>query len=139
MNSTRFQARHVDLSKGYCLIVTAHSHAQITFGLDRIETQISRLHRYLTRAAEDQMEIQTVNLIVERNTPVTFVEPPAVEAATWSRNDPDCTVRDAGRQGIAEMYRGAGRSGCRWPLGEWIRSERERTGRWSCRSVAGRR
>ncbi len=72
--STRFQARHIDLSKGYCLIVTAHSHAKVTFGLDRIDAQLARLQRYLTRAAEDQKEIQTVNLIVERNTPVTFVE-----------------------------------------------------------------
>ena len=77
--STRFQARHVDLSKGYCLVVTAHSHAKITFGLDRIDAQLARLHRYLARAAEDQMEIQTVNLIVERNTPVTFVDHAAAE------------------------------------------------------------
>jgi cell division septal protein FtsQ len=81
-DSTRFQARHVDLSKGYCLVVTAHSHAKIVFGLDRIEAQLSRLHRYLARAAEDQKEIQTVNLIVERNTPVTFVEPPPAEGDT---------------------------------------------------------
>jgi cell division septal protein FtsQ len=78
-DSTRFQARHVDLSKGYCLVVTAHTHAKITFGLDRIEAQLARLHRYLARAAEDQKEIQTVNLIVERNTPVTFVEPLAAD------------------------------------------------------------
>ena len=78
-DSTRFQARHVDLSKGYCLIVTAHSHAKIVFGLDRIDAQLARLHRYLARAAEDQKEIQTVNLIVERNTPVTFVDPSPAE------------------------------------------------------------
>jgi len=77
--STRFQARHVDLSKGYCLVVTAYSHAKITFGLERIDAQLARLHRYLGRAAEDLLEIQTVNLIVERNTPVTFVEPPPTE------------------------------------------------------------
>jgi cell division protein FtsQ len=80
--STRFQARHVDLSKGYCLVVTAHSHAKITFALDHIETQLARLHRYLARAAEDMMEIQTVNLVVERNTPVTFVEPEPAEGET---------------------------------------------------------
>ena len=83
--STRFQARHVDLSKGYCLVVTAHSHAKVTFGLERIDAQLSRLHRYLARAAEDQKEIQTVNLIVERNTPVTFVEPEEDEAADGAK------------------------------------------------------
>lgn len=77
--STRFQARHVDLSKGYCLVVTAHSHAKVTFALEHIDAQLARLHRYLARAADDQKEIQTVNLVVERNTPVTFVEPVPAE------------------------------------------------------------
>lgn len=80
--STRFQARHIDLSKGYCLVVTAHSHAKVTFALERIEAQLARLHRYLARAADDMMEIQTVNLVVERNTPVTFVQPEPAEGAT---------------------------------------------------------
>ncbi|MEA3211434.1 MAG: hypothetical protein QOE70_4491 [Chthoniobacter sp.] len=80
--STRFQARHVDLAKGYCLVVTDYKRAKITFGLDRIEAQINRLNRYLARAAEDQREIQTVNLLVERNTPVTFVDPTVPEGET---------------------------------------------------------
>lgn len=89
-DSTRFQARHVDLSKGYCLVVTAHSHAKVVFGLDHIDAQLARLHRYLARAAEDQKEIQTVNLFVERNTPVTFVEPVPAEgdAAEPPKTDP---------------------------------------------------
>lgn len=74
-DNTRFQPRNIDVSKGYCLIVTDQRHAKITFGLDKIETQLSRLNRYLDRAEQDKKEIQTVNLIVERNTPVTFVEP----------------------------------------------------------------
>lgn len=87
-DSTRFQARHVDLSKGYCLTVTAHSHAKIVFGLDRIDAQLARLHRYLAKAADDQLEIQTVNLIVERNTPVTFVEPPPPAEGEIAEVDP---------------------------------------------------
>ncbi|HYR58369.1 MAG TPA: FtsQ-type POTRA domain-containing protein [Chthoniobacteraceae bacterium] len=85
--STRFQARHIDLSKGYCLVVIAHSHAKVTFGLERIDAQLARLQRYLAHAAEDQKEIQTVNLIVERNTPVTFVEaiPPDGDPADASK------------------------------------------------------
>jgi cell division protein FtsQ len=74
-DNTRFQVRNIDVSKGYCLIVTDQRHAKITFGLDKVDTQLSRLNRYLDRAAQDKKEIQTVNLIVERNTPVTFVEP----------------------------------------------------------------
>jgi len=93
--STRFQARHVDVSKGYCLVVTAHSLAKITFGLERIDAQLARLHRYLSRAAEDLMEIQTVNLIVERNTPVTFVEPVPAEGESVAPPKPDLKAKAA--------------------------------------------
>ena len=78
--STRFQPRHIDVAKGYCLVVTDHNRAKITFGLDRIDAQLTRLNRYFSRAAEDFREIQTVNLLVERNTPVTFYEPQASDA-----------------------------------------------------------
>jgi cell division septal protein FtsQ len=80
-DNTRFQARNIDLSKGYCLVVTDQRRAKITFGLDKIENQLSRLNRYLDRAAEDKKEIQTVNLIVERNVPVTFYDPELEAAA----------------------------------------------------------
>jgi cell division protein FtsQ len=80
-DNTRFQARNIDLSKGYCLTVTDQRRAKITFGLDRIENQLLRLNRYLDRAAQDRREIQTVNLIVERNVPVTFYDPEAEAAA----------------------------------------------------------
>ncbi len=73
--SPHFQARNIDLAKGYCLVVTDQKRAKITFGLERVEAQLNRLYRYLDRAAEDHRELQTVNLIVERNVPVTFVEP----------------------------------------------------------------
>jgi len=79
-DNTRFQVRNIDLSKGYCLIVTDQRHAKITFGLDKIDVQLSRLNRYLDRAAADKKEIQTVNLIVERNVPVTFYDPDAENA-----------------------------------------------------------
>ena len=78
-DSTRFQARNIDISKGYCLVVTDRNRAQITFGLDRIDQQLERLERYLDRARQGQQELQTANLLVERNTPVTFVEPVAPE------------------------------------------------------------
>jgi cell division septal protein FtsQ len=81
-DNTRFQARNIDLSKGYCLVVTDQRRAKITFGLDNIDKQLTRLNRYLDRAAEDRREIQTVNLIVERNVPVTFYEPEPVTPPT---------------------------------------------------------
>lgn len=80
-NDTRFQARNIDLSKGYCLLVTDQRRAKITFGLSRIDEQLSRLHRCLDRATADKKEIQTVNLFVSRNVPVTFYDPEAEAAA----------------------------------------------------------
>ena len=73
--NTRWQARNLDLSKGYCIIVTDQNHAKITFGLDEMDQQIDRLTRYLDRADAEKKEIQTVNLIVRKNTPVTFHNP----------------------------------------------------------------
>lgn len=79
--STRFQVRNIDISKGYCLVVTDQRHAKITFGLDRLDQQLDRLYRCLDRAAADHKELQTVNLIVTRNIPVTFYDP-ETDAAT---------------------------------------------------------
>lgn len=71
-DSTRFEVRNVDLSKGYCLIVTDQRQAKIQIGLDRIEAQLARLNGYIDRATQDRKELRTINLQVERNTPVTF-------------------------------------------------------------------
>lgn len=79
--STRFQVRNIDLAKGYCLVVTDQRRAKITFGFDRIDTQLARLNRLLDVIEPTQQEIQTVNLIPERNVPVTFYDPVAEAAA----------------------------------------------------------
>lgn len=76
-DSTRWQARNIDVSKGYCLTVTDRTHAQITFGLDRVDQQLERLNRLLDKVEPTHRELQTVNLLVERNMPVTFYEPGA--------------------------------------------------------------
>jgi cell division septal protein FtsQ len=87
-DSTRFQVRNVDLAKGYCLRVRDRSHAQVTFGLDRVDAQLDRLNRLLDHLEPARREIQTVNLLVERNMPVTFVDPNAVATAGAARPDP---------------------------------------------------
>ena len=74
-DNTRWQARNIDLRKGYCLEVTDRNHAKITFGLDRVDQQLDRLFRYLDLIEPSKKEIQTVNLMVERNTPITFAVP----------------------------------------------------------------
>ena len=74
-DNTRFQPRTLDISKGYCVIVTDQSRRKITFGLDRVDRQVERLMRYFDFAEPGGKLIQTVNLLVERNTPVVFAEP----------------------------------------------------------------
>jgi hypothetical protein len=73
--SDRWQIKSIDVRKRYCLVVTDRTHAEITFGLDGIDKQLSKLNRLLDHLEPQHREIQTVNLQVRWNTPVTFVEP----------------------------------------------------------------
>lgn len=72
---TRFQIREVDVSKGYCLLVTDKDHTQVMFGFDHLDTQMERLEQFLVYSDDSHREIETVNLLVARNIPVTFAKP----------------------------------------------------------------
>lgn len=72
---TRFQIREVGVSKGYCLLVTDKNHTQVMFGFDHLETQMQRLEQLLVYSDDSGRPIETVNLLVARNTPVTFAQP----------------------------------------------------------------
>jgi cell division septal protein FtsQ len=74
---TRFQIRDIDVSKGYCLLVTDKNHTRITFGLNDLEEQLQRLEQFLVYCDDSKQELETVNLLVQRNIPVTFTKPPA--------------------------------------------------------------
>src|SRR5205809_5772786 len=74
---TRFQIREIDASKGYCLVVTDKNHTRVTVGFDLLEKQIQRLEQFLVYADDSRHEIETVNLLVQRNIPVTFMKPAA--------------------------------------------------------------
>src|SRR5213082_3472582 len=74
---TRFQVREIDTSKGYCLVVTDKNHTRVTVGFDQLEKQIQRLEQFLVYADDSRHEIETVNLLVQRNIPVTFMKPAA--------------------------------------------------------------
>jgi len=75
LNPARYQVRSIDVSKGYCLVVTDERHAKITFPLDGLAAQLDRLALLYADVDSNRREIQTVNLLVERNVPVTFVPP----------------------------------------------------------------
>lgn len=73
----RFQIREIDVSKGYCLLVTDKNRARVTFGFKDLQTQLRRLEQFLVYCDDSKQELGTVNLLVQRNIPVTFAEPPA--------------------------------------------------------------
>jgi hypothetical protein len=74
---TRFQVREIDVSKGYCLAVTDKNHSKVTFGFENLDLQLQRLEQFLIYSDDAHREIATVNLLVQRNIPVTFAKSPA--------------------------------------------------------------
>jgi cell division septal protein FtsQ len=74
---TRFQVREIDISKGYCLAVTDKNHTRVTFGFDNLDEQLQRLEQFLVYSDDTKRELATVNLLVQRNIPITFAKPAA--------------------------------------------------------------
>jgi cell division protein FtsQ len=74
---TRFLIREIDVSKGYCLVVTDKNRTRVTFGFDNLEAQLQRLEQFLVYSDDFKRELETVNLLVQRNIPVTFAKTPA--------------------------------------------------------------
>ena len=73
---TRFQIREIDLSKGYCLVVKDKDRTRVTFGFDDLDMQLQRLQEFLVYSDDTKQELATVNLLVQRNIPVTFGKSP---------------------------------------------------------------
>jgi cell division septal protein FtsQ len=71
----RWQPRIVDVSKGYCLLVTDHRKAKITFAFDGLEDQLSRLKHLIELVEPSHREFQSVNLMLEKSVPVVFAAP----------------------------------------------------------------
>src|ERR1700722_5787795 len=70
----RFQIQSIDVSKGYCLTVTDKQHASATFATDERESQVLRIGTVLIYCEKNSRDLQTVNLMAQRNVPVTFVQ-----------------------------------------------------------------
>ena len=79
------------MSKGYCLLVTDKQRASITFSADEIEWQLHRLETVLSYCDKNNRELQTVNLMAQRNVPVTFVQ----ESAPVSPSDSSAAPKEA--------------------------------------------
>ncbi|MEI6494105.1 MAG: FtsQ-type POTRA domain-containing protein [Verrucomicrobiota bacterium] len=70
----------MNISKGYCVEVLNDRNARITFSTDDYPEQLGRLRQLLEHCRDTGRELDSVNLMVRRNTPVTFVmAPPATE------------------------------------------------------------
>jgi cell division septal protein FtsQ len=65
--------RAIDVSRGYCLEVVNDTNARILFGTADFEEQLARLQQLLAHCNETGRSLERVNLMVKRNTPVTFV------------------------------------------------------------------
>ena len=84
--NSRFQLRHIDLGKSYCLVVTDQRHAQITFGFQRLDAQLARLNQVIDSLEPSHQEFKAVNLIPEYNVPVILNKP---EAPSVSQPEPE--------------------------------------------------
>lgn len=71
-----FKIRSIDVSKSYDVVVTDASGARFTFGGKDIPSQIERLKKLLEHCQETGRHLETANLMITRNTPVTFVLTP---------------------------------------------------------------
>ncbi|MBV8415257.1 MAG: FtsQ-type POTRA domain-containing protein [Verrucomicrobia bacterium] len=84
----RLQFQSIDVSKGYSLVATDKQRASITFSTDEIESQLHRLETVLNYCDKNNRELQTVNLMAQRNVPVTFMPPSAPAPSTDSSAGP---------------------------------------------------
>lgn len=98
---TRFQIRDVDISTGYCLLVTDKNHTEVRFGFNDLETQMQRLEQLLVYADDSHHQIGTVNLLVARNIPVTFTKP-AAEIISELQDDGDLPEPDVKKEPASE-------------------------------------
>jgi cell division septal protein FtsQ len=74
---TRFQIREIDISKSYCLLVTDKNQSRVIFALNDLEEQLRRLQVFLDYCDNTKQELETLNLVAQRNIPVTFTSPAA--------------------------------------------------------------
>ena len=83
-NTARFQIEEIDLARHFGLTVTDRNGLQVLFGLDEMDRQLKRLEVYLQALDQRAQKPETINLLVERNVPVTF----AVDATTLDKAAP---------------------------------------------------
>lgn len=97
------QVLSIDVSRGYCIVATDQRHAKLTFGLDDIAGQLENLSMIRRTASLRGDEIATVNLMVQKNIPVTLVQ----RASSADDDDVDISAIAERPRVLADPPRGA--------------------------------
>jgi cell division protein FtsQ len=87
----RFQIESIDVSREYYLTVTDKQRANVVFGLDQLPAQLRRLRLLLNYCDDNKRQLQTVNLMPQRNVPVTFVA--AVDPLPTPTTEPEAVPK----------------------------------------------
>ena len=79
--------RSLNLAKGYCIDALTDQQACVKFASGDFETQLAKMQRLLQHCRDTGRELESVNLIVRKNTPVKFVmaslpPPPVLNSKT---------------------------------------------------------
>lgn len=70
------ELRSIDIQKPYAMTATFADQAQMIFGVDDLNDQMTRLDRIRLEARHRNWRIATLNLLVKQNVPVTFRDAP---------------------------------------------------------------
>ncbi len=71
------------------LQIQSKQRSVVTFGTDDLVLQLRRLERLMNYCEKNSKELQTVNLLVQRNIPVTFVQSTALEPEVGPTPSPE--------------------------------------------------
>jgi cell division protein FtsQ len=74
--AARFQVQEIDLAKHFGIEATDRNGLQVLFGLDDMDKQLKRLEVYLQSLDQGAEKPHTIDLLAERNVPVTFYPAP---------------------------------------------------------------
>lgn len=66
----------IDIQTPYSMVATFADRAQVTFGIDDLDLQLTRFDRVRQEARKRNWEIGTLNLLARQNVPVTFRSAP---------------------------------------------------------------
>ncbi len=93
--------RSLNITKGYCIDAITDQNAHIKFASDDFTTQLEKLRRLLEHCRETGRELESVNLMAKKNTPVKFVMnsvPPPATRQTVSEKPKSTQQKTRGKK-----------------------------------------